>query len=411
MRTITPAIARRIAISRQRLSGPYPDSGPDSMLDVIRDIGCVQLDPINVVSRSHTLVLRSRLGSYKPSDLERLLWQDRSLFEFWAHAASIVLTEDYPVHAFQMNVWRMSQAAWMKRVRDWVEQNSDLRQHILDAITEKGPLRSGYFEDQAVDSWYSSGWTANRNVSQMLGHLWDTGVIMVAARQSNHRLWDLAERCLPHWTPRETLTPYEVTRRAVRKSLRALGVATPKQIQAHYTRSRYPELATVLKELEAGRQIERIQIVQDSGKAWPGNWYIHVEDLPLLEKLEAGDWQPRTTLLSPFDNLICDRNRTELMFDFSFRIEIYVPKSKRQYGYYVLPILHGDQLIGRIDPLFDRKDKRLMVNAVYAEPGAPADQATGRAVAESIESLAAFVGANTIHYGEQIPAVWKSDLK
>jgi len=136
MRTITPAIARRIAISRQRLSGPYPDSGPDSMLDVIRDIGCVQLDPINVVSRSHTLVLLSRLGSYKLADLERLLWQDRSLFEFWAHAASIVLTEDYPVYAFQMNVWRTSQAAWMKRVRDWVEQNSDLRQHILDAITE-----------------------------------------------------------------------------------------------------------------------------------------------------------------------------------------------------------------------------------------------------------------------------------
>jgi len=410
MRSITPTIARRLVVSRQRLAGVYPQAGTAAMLDVIRDLGCLQLDPISAVSRSHTLVLRSRLGAYDRADLDRLLWQERSLFEFWAHAASIVLTEDYPVHAFQMNVWRESASAWGERVRLWVEQNAGLRQHILEEISAKGALPSSYFEDSSVDSWYSSGWTSNRNVSQMLGHLWDTGVIMVANRKNNHRYWDLAERCLPEWTPREPLPPHELTARAAQKSLRALGVGTAKHIQAHYTRSRYPELGAVLKTLEADGLIERIKI-QDGGTEWSDTWYIHRADLPLLERLEAGDWQPRTTLLSPFDNLICDRNRTERLFDFNFRIEIYVPKVKRQYGYYVLPILHGDRLIGRIDPLVDRKQNTLTVNAVYAEPDAPDDRETARAVADSIQELAAFVGAKAIHYGSEKPAIWKQALQ
>ncbi len=407
MRILSATLARRLVVSRQRLTGAYPQPGSAALLDVIRDLGCLQLDPISAVSRSHTLVLRSRLGQFRLSDLEHLLWQERSLFEFWAHAASIVLTEDYPVHAYQMGQWRDHSS---ERVRTWVAQNAGLRQHILDEITAKGALPSSHFEDSSVDSWYSSGWTSNRNVSQMLGHLWDTGAIMVAKRKSNLRYWDLAERCLPAWTARETLTAQEVTARAAQKSLRALGVGTAKHIQRHYTRSRYPELNTTLKALEAGGQIERVQI-QDGGAVWPGNWYIHCDDLPLLERLEAGEWQPRTTLLSPFDNLICDRNRTELMFGFNFRVEIYVPKDKRQYGYYVLPILHGDRLIGRIDPLVDRKQKVLHVNAVYAEPDAPADSETAQAVSTAIQELAAFVGAKAIHYGDQKPAIWKKALQ
>src|SRR5262249_52618589 len=128
-------------------------------------------------------------------------------------------------------------------------------------------------------------------------------------------------------------------------------------------------------------------------------------------KLDNGEWAPRTVLLSPFDNLICNRDRTEQLFNFYFRIEIYVPQKLRQYGYYVLPILHGDQLIGRIDPLMDRKNKRLNVNAVYAEPTAPISAESARAISNSIQELADFLGAKEIVYGEKVPKGWKRILR
>jgi hypothetical protein len=231
----------------------------------------------------------------------------------------------------------------------------------------------------------------------------------VYERRSGHRYWHLAEHCLPDWTPREQLDRHEVVRRSTQTAIRALGVARPNQIKQHFTRNRYDDLDSVLKELENEGRIQRVQIAED-GSNWPGPWYMHTEDLPLLDRIEGGDWQPRTTLLSPFDNLICDRARTEKLFNFEYRIEIYVPKHQRVYGYFVLPILHGDRLIGRIDPLMKRKEQQLLINAVYAEADAPMDAETGRAVARSIEALATFLGAREIVYGERRPEGWKKAL-
>ncbi len=225
---------------------------------------------------------------------------------------------------------------------------------------------------------------------------------MVADRSGIQKQWDLAERVLPEWTPREVLDTHEVVCRAAQKSLRALGVATPQQIKEHYTRARYPDLPAVLKDLEAQGRIQRVKV-----EGMSGTWYLHADDLPLLDRIEAGDWQPRTTLLSPFDNLICDRKRTESLFDFYYRIEIYVPAAKRQYGYYVLPILHGDRLIGRIDSPFDRKTKTLNVQHLYAEPDAPVDAAP--AIRAAVELLAQFVGAAQIVYGEVADA-WRDQI-
>jgi uncharacterized protein YcaQ len=253
------------------------------------------------------------------------------------------------------------------------------------------------------------GWTAGRNVSQMLDHLWIKGRLMVAGRKGGQKLWDLAERCLPDWTPRNPLPEREIVRRAAQKSLRALGLARPAHIQQHYIRGRYPGLEDVLAVLESEGLIEQVQVAED-GQTWPGPWYIHTDDLLLLDRLAAGEWSTRTTLLSPFDNLICDRKRTERLFDFDFRIEIYTPKAKRQYGYYVLPILHGDRLIGRIDPLMDRAHKRLTINAVYAEPGAPMTRGVAKAVAGAIEELGTFVGAKDIVYTERVPDGWQRAL-
>jgi uncharacterized protein YcaQ len=410
MLTISPTTARRLALTKQRLAGPSPAKGPEGILDLVRDLGCLQLDPMSVVARSHLLVLQSRLGCYDPADLDTLLWQDRSLFEYWAHAASIVLTEDYPLHSPSMRRFGNSDAPWDKRVRAWMEQNRDLRESVLSQIRERGPLLSKDSEDISDKGWRSSGWTNERNVSRMLDFLWSGGVVMVAGRKGIQKMWDLTERCLPDWTPREELDDHEVSYRAAQKSLRALGVGTARHIQQHFIRGRYRQLPQALKDLEAEGRIQSAHVEGD-GKKWPGVWYIHAEDLPLLEQIERGKWEPRTTLISPFDNLIIDRARAELLFDFYFRIEIYVPKAQRQYGYYVLPIVHGDRLIGRIDPAMDRKKKRLVVNAVHAEPDAPTTKEAGRAVAQAIEELAAFLGAREIAYGDQLPEAWRPAMR
>ncbi len=413
--SITPTLARRLAITKQRLAGPRPAPGPQGLLEVARDLNCVQLDPISAVDRSHRLVWRSRLGNYETAHLDQVVWQERRLFEYWAHQASLVLTEDYPLHHLMMRRYPGRGSAWADHTRAWIRQNDRLRRYILSEIRRHGPLPSRLLEEDGLDprEWVSTGWTSGRNVSRMLDFLWLQGKIMVAGRAGGQKLWDLSERVLPAWTPRERLPEREITRRAAERSLRALGVATPQQISRHFLRNRYADLPRALAELEKQGRIVRVQVREGASGPWRGEWYIHSADLPLLERLADGAWEAyaRTTLLSPFDNLICDRARTEQLFDFKFTIEIYVPQSKRRYGYYVLPILHGDRLIGRLDPLMDRARGRLRVNAVYAEPGAPDDRATGQAIRGAIEELAAFLGATAIDYdSRRLPAGWKRQL-
>jgi uncharacterized protein YcaQ len=234
---------------------------------------------------------------------------------------------------------------------------------------------------------------------------------MVARRLGARKLWDLTEKILPEWAPRERLSWKEVVSHAAQKSLRALGVASQPQIEKHYIRGCYPGLYDVIEKLKSERRVERVKIVEPKdNREWKGTWYVHADDLYLLDRLSSGEWEPRTTLLSPYDNLICDRRRTEQLFNFSFSLEIYVPRPKRKYGYYVMPILHGDRLIGRVDPAMDREKKELIINAIYAEPDAPMTQETGKSIAGAIDALAAFLGAKRIIYGKHVAEAWKSAL-
>ncbi len=407
LRTVDPASVRRLFVSRQRLAGPRPAADAAGIMAVAADLGYVQLDPIGVVARSHLLVLWSRLGGYDPGDLDRLRWRERRLFEYWTHGASIVRTEDYPIHHLLMRRYPSDRSAYNRRVRAWLGENQALRRSILRRLRADGPLPGRALEDRSAVGWRSTGWTSGRNVDRMLDVLWTQGRIMVAGRAGQQRLWDLAERWLPDWTPTERLPEREIVRRAAQRSLRALGVATARDVDRHFTEGRYPGLAAVLAGLERAGRIERLRIAED-GVEWPGPWYVHADDLPLLERLQAGDWQPRTTLLSPFDNLVIGRERTERLFGFRFRMEIYVPKAARQYGYYVLPVLHGARLVGRVDPAMDRRRERLLVHAVHAEPDAPA--AAGPALAAALHELAAFLDAEEVELRQPPPPVWRSAL-
>jgi uncharacterized protein YcaQ len=215
---------------------------------------------------------------------------------------------------------------------------------------------------------------------------------------------------LPDWTPREKLSKREVVTRAAQKSLKALGVGTERQIAAHYISGRYPELKERLSELEARGNVERVRVADKQGE-WKNPYYVHSDDLPLLESLERNGFGGRTVLLSPFDNLVRDRVRNMQFWNFDYKIEIYTPQAKRKYGYYVLPILHNDHLIGRIDPKMDRTTGILHINAVYAEPGAPMDVKTGRAVLGAIQELGEFLGARELRFTDKVPDGWKRAIK
>ncbi len=248
------------------------------------------------------------------------------------------------------------------------------------------------------------------DISRMLFHLFFKGEVMVSGRQGKQKVWDLSERFLPGWVSKKELSEQEVKYEAVQRALKALGTATESEITWQFLRGRYRNLKETLKQLEADSKIQRVYI--SDGSVEKGQRYVHIQDIPLLEEIVAGDWEPRTSLLSPFDNLMCDRARTKLFFNFDYSTEIYTPPAKRKYGYYVLPILHGDKLIGRLDPLMDRKKQTLFIKAVHAEPNAPKDKNVSKEIGEKVEELSEFLGAQkTVYSSRKVPKFWQSQLQ
>jgi uncharacterized protein len=302
-----------------------------------------------------------------------LLWGDRWLFEYWAHAASIVLTEDYPIHQVMMRDY--TETVLSPQRRAWMAANTDFRRYILDTLRDSGPLPIDAFEDRAAVGWVSTGWTNGRNVEKMLDTLLKQGAITVAGRDGLKRLWGLAD--FPDLG--EPLPQAEAVNRAAGQSLRALGVGRARDVELHFVPGRY-----------AGRPRACGLGPASARRGRNEQWWVHQDTLGLLEE----EWQPRTTLLSPFDNCICDRERTERLWGFAYRNEMYVPEHKRQFGCYVMPVLSGKRLIGRVASRVDRRRRVFDVEAMFAEAGAPADPL----VPAAIEALASFAGADSVHY-------------
>ena len=363
MRTLTREEARRVAVRAAGLAG-----GPSSVLEAAEWLGDLQLDPTSAVERSHLLVLWSRLGPFDRKELDRLLWEERLLFE---HSAFVYPARDLAVHAARMRSFPSPERLGPKRatkIRDWLEANVEFERYVLAELRRRGPLLSRDLDDRALVPWQTGGWNDGKNLSMMLEFLWGRGDILVSAREGGERVWDLAERVLPQLASVERLEPWEGLRGLVLIQSRAAGVSRPTSWQRRAAR-----------ELAERGELERVEI-EGAG----GEWYAHPD------ALADGGWEPRVTLLSPFDQLIRDRERALALWDFDFRLEIYVPKAKRRYGYFVLPVLDGDELVGRIDPLFDRASGRLVVNAVHPEPGR-----TLR-LDEPLEALARFLGATEV---------------
>ena len=385
MRTLTLTEARRLAILGTMLAGPRPAS----LLDAVERLGWVQVDPTATTARAERLTLFSRLGAYPVDSLRAMLEDEpRQLFEY---NAFLVPTADLSLQRPAMLRFPRPEYSRGRYIREWLADNASFRAYILDELRNRGPLLSRDLDDRAVVPWQTGGWNDGKNLGRMLEFLWRAGEIAISRREGTQRVWDLFDRVLPA-ADAEPLPDEVVAIETMERQMRARGLVEPR-------------FGTAIDYGLPAREIGLASLLADGVAVpvgvdpLPGEWLVHRELLAALDER----WQPRTTLLGPFDPLIYDRERAEELFDFRFRLEIYVPAAKREYGYYVLPILHGDRLIGRIDPVFDRKRRVLTVNAVYAEPHARAD--AWPAVRGAIDELAAWIGAEEVRL-PALPHPW-----
>jgi uncharacterized protein len=307
-REISVEEARRIAVRAQLLDGSATD-----VLSTVRRLGFLQLDPISTVAPPQHLVLWSRLGPHDRAELDRLLWEERKLVEW---NAFLWPAEDLPLLRAQMRRRDRPQDRYLIA---YLKEHASFRRYVLRELEGRGPLLSREIDDHRPSVREAHRWWGARKMGLMLGMLNARGEVAVVGRRGKQRLWDLAER----WYPEVEKVPWTEAKRVLEeKRFRSLGVR-----------------------LERGRLIAHPDAV----------------DAPVA--------RTRTTFLSPFDRLVHDRNRAEALWSFYYRLEMYVPKAKREYGYYVLPILRGDRVIGRIEPLHDRKTGELRVLGTWWEDG------------------------------------------
>lgn len=360
MRTLDRDEARRIAVRAQLLDA-YP---PQSLLEVVDHLTLLQIDPTNAIAPSADLVAWTRLGAdYAPSDLTFALERDRSLVEY---ASFVRPMADMGVHLALAGEWPR-----LPRGREWVEANARFREDVLARLAADGPLVATAIDDTSQVSWASTGWTNDRNVTMMLEILMTIGEVAIAGRDGRQRLWDLAERVYPA----DLTFPSRAEAAEIRdrRRLTSLGITR---------RRSNPTLAEPSDLGEVGEVC--------TVEGLDGTWLVDPD------ALDAGDdFDGRTALLSPYDRLVYDRDRALDLFDFEYALEMYKPAAKRRWGYFALPILRGDRLVGKLDAKADRKKGLLHVYAVHED--IPFTPEVDDAVQAEIAALADWLGLEITH--------------
>lgn len=370
---------RATLLGAQGLLAPPPDE-PDKavILATIRRMAALQIDAINVVARSQYLVLWSRLGCYEPQWLDDLLAEGR-LFEYWSHAACFLPIEDYPLYRRQMLTGQHHPARW---ARAWLAENAAVAERVVGTLRERGEVRTADF---ARTDGRGGGWWDWKPEKRALEALHTAGEVMIARREGFQRVYALRERVLPGWDDARTPSAEEAWRAFVLRAVRSLGVAAARWVPPYF---KLPKrgIAPLLAALADAGELTRARVA-----GWDEPVYLHADALPVVAALRAGAaWPTRTTLLSPFDPLVRDRERALELYDFHYRIEVYTPAARRRYGYFTLPVLHGDRVVGRIDPKVERKAGRLLVRAAHLEPGIAPDEPLIAGLADALRDLARF---------------------
>jgi uncharacterized protein YcaQ len=388
--TVPAAAARRLLLGAQGLlDDPRRRATADALYAAVERIGFVQIDSINVIERAHHLTLAARFQSYRPALLERLLERDRRLFEHWTHDAAAIPSLWYPYwhHRFERYRRRVLAHPWW-RERVGADPEAMIA-HVLARLREEGPLMTKDFEDERPagtdKTWW--GWKPQKAI---LEYLWRTGVVAVAGRVNFHKVYDLTERVLPHLHAAPRPTEEEHVDWACRTALERLGVATASELAAFWAAVSIEEARAWAESRAAAGEIQTVLAAAVDGSAprlsyAVPDWETRAAALPAPP--------PRLRILSPFDPILRDRARALRLFGFDYRFEAFVPEPQRKYGYYILPLLEGERLVGRLDPKLRRDEGLLEVRRVWWEPGVRFSKGRKAALEAAVERLARSVGA------------------
>ncbi len=392
--------ARALQLAAQNLlQAPRKKATKEDVLSTIRQMHVLQIDTIHVVARSPYLVLWSRLGHYEPQWLEALL-EEKKLFEYWAHEASFLPIEDYGLYRHRMidpgsMGWKYS-AKWMQEHRTTINQ-------LVEHIRENGPVRSADFK--RTDG-KSGGWWGWKPEKRSLEVLFTAGRLMIARRQNFHRVYDLAERILPGWDDADMPSMADTHRTLLLKAVQALGIAKSTWIGDYFRTAKsrptpHPESL-----------VEEGTLLKATVEGWDAPVYIHPAHRELAQAAAEGILKPTvTTLLSPFDPIVWDRQRAQELFDFEYRLECYTPEAKRTYGYFTLPILHRGALVGRLDAKAHRADSVFEVKALYLESGVRITQRLATDLAAALQRCATWHGTEKVKISQCNPRAFGVALK
>lgn len=377
MRKISNDQARRYALGAQGFVEGRASGKVDvrHFRKVVDRLGLVQLDSVNVFSRTHYMPFFSRLGPYDRDTLDSWLWDSGEMFEYWGHEASVIPTEHHRLFR-----WRMAQAKW-KRMAELERDHPEYVEEVYRQVSERGPLQTRDLEAPGErNSQQMWGWSDGKVA---LEALFLKGLVTTSDRPNFTRLYDLTERVIPRQhldggTPGHD----EALAELLTLGARSLGVGTAADL-ADYYRIRMPAARPVIRRLVEAGELEEVEV-----DGWERPGYLH-PDAPLPR------WSRGTALLSPFDNLVWFRDRAERLWDFRYRIEIYVPEQKRQYGYYVLPFLMDGDLVARVDLKTNRRDRVLQVQGAFAEPDVD-KKAVGRELRKELELVAGWLDLDDV---------------
>ena len=376
---VTREDVKRLSVYKQGLGKRPASSSQADLKRIIERIGLLQLDSISVVARSHYLVMLARAGLYDPAELDALL-ADGFLFETWAHAICQLPFAHYPWYHAYIQQKQLKESQWqIDRLGD---ETDAIVSHVLGTIRERGPMSSKDFESERRGP---GGWWNWKPTKVALEYLFDRGELMVNHRVKFQRYYDLSERVLARQRFTLDKSIDDFRRWTIERGLRHIGIATSNHVADYYRQYKRDAAAILRDMLNAG------DAVPVAVEGWKDAAFIHRDDLTLLEQIQAGEHEPSMTVfLSPFDNLFWDRDRDVMLWDFFYRIEVYTPKAKRIHGYYVMPILHGCELVGRIDPKVDRKNKRLIFHNLHLVRGVKLSGELNRGLIRAIEEFMDF---------------------
>jgi uncharacterized protein len=379
--SVSIAEARRIALAAQLFQpSPKAPRNVPALAAVVRALGAIQIDSVNVLVRSHYLPLFSRCGPYARELLEHAAYEpgSRELFEYWGHEASFLPIESHPLFRWRMERARRGEGTW-GRMKKFVTEHQDTVASVRAQIQERGPLGAGELAGakRGPGGWW--GWSETKEILEWL--FW-TGEVTTARRRNFERLYDLTERVLPAEILKRDIAKEDAQRQLMAIAAKALGVGTVRDLR-DYFRIPTADAAQRLREL-----VDEGTLVPVIVEGWKQAAYRHRDaKCPRATKASA--------LLSPFDSLIWERQRTERLFGFYYRLEIYTPAHKREHGYYVLPFLHEGQLVGRLDLKSDREQERLLVRGGGLEAGVRESDAV-EPMREELKSLATWLGLEKV---------------